>query len=595
MKNSIWYRFSSEKDPYEIRFDTIEISIKDIKKEIISRRNMVTFPEKFDLKFYDEENPSIEKKEEERIKPMKHLIVRRLPNYLEKDFKSEIRDPSDIAMNKINEYGLKRGEMQQMMRYNEPLEKIILYINKEMLNKQFKCKICDKFEENIYNNPIITLCCKETFCLDCYNKNDKCPFCKNDKKGFVKNEAESNLINKLLEILNKKEEEAALQENLNKNNNLADGNDINQKNTDNKINSISNNLLSNTPGKTIGGINAVENPPSLYQLQKQLTEGCLYYIIKSNTLENIKKSKVNSVWATTTANSLRLNQAFSKGKVILIFSVNGSHFYYGYAIMTSYSAESPSNIWQIENNIKLAGDFSVSWLCYCELPFSKTQQLSINKSRDCTELESKIGNRLCELCYEQEKEELEKNPQRIKIDINETFIQKINDDINNNKNKQIKKKSNSNNTQINNEQNKINNNDTVMPQPAIPQYSHLYYFPYFYPFAQMQQKRPDGVNPMIMPGMMAQAQMQSQMQQIQQAQPKQEEDKKENKDNKEKKEHKKSSKYHKSRRRSRSKDKSRSRNRSRSRNKNKSRSSRSRKSSSSSRSEGRSKYSKSYK
>ena len=62
MKNSIWYRFSSEKDPYEIRFDTIEISIKDIKKEIISRRNMVTFPEKFDLKFYDEENPSIEKK-----------------------------------------------------------------------------------------------------------------------------------------------------------------------------------------------------------------------------------------------------------------------------------------------------------------------------------------------------------------------------------------------------------------------------------------------------------------------------------------------------------------------------------------------------
>ena len=118
-----------------------------------------------------------------------------------------------------------------------------------MLNKQFKCKICDKFEENIYNNPIITLCCKETFCLDCYNKNDKCPFCKNDKKGFVKNEAESNLINKLLEILNKKEEEAALQENINKNNNLTDGNDINQKNTDNKINSISNNLLSNTPGK----------------------------------------------------------------------------------------------------------------------------------------------------------------------------------------------------------------------------------------------------------------------------------------------------------------------------------------------------------
>ena len=39
-KNTIYYRFSCENKKYNINFDTTEISIGDIKKEIIKRRNM---------------------------------------------------------------------------------------------------------------------------------------------------------------------------------------------------------------------------------------------------------------------------------------------------------------------------------------------------------------------------------------------------------------------------------------------------------------------------------------------------------------------------------------------------------------------------
>ena len=601
MKNSIWYRFSSEKESYQITFDTTDISIIDIKQKIIRRRNMIKFPEEFDLIFYDEENPLVKIEDKDLIKPMKHLIVKRLPRYYNKrtNFVKIIREPKDFFVNKNNENIIRKDELQQIKRYKEPLEKISKYLKKEIIYKQFKCKLCEKLDEESYNNFIITLCCKETFCLNCYNKdNEKCPFCKEQKKGYVKNEAENNLIKKLFDILEKKEELEKMQkaqeliQNNNKNNNLNSVNDINQKNfennnpNNNNNNSINNNILNSR------GTNQVLDPLKSYQLQKQLMEGSQFYIIKSSNVENIEKSKTHSVWATTISNSNRLNQAFNKGKVILIFSVNGAQLFKGYAIMTSFSAETQSNIWQLENNIKLGGDFTVSWLCYCELPFLKTKQLQVNKSRDCTELDINTGAKLCELCFEQEKEELERMPKRSRIEINEQLINKINEDIINNKNKQKQKMNNNNinnnkQQQINNEVNKIglNNNNNINieqnpnqiqnTQPIYPQFRPVYYIP-FIPnqFPQMQQKQQEMNNPNIMMPMMAN---QAQVQQ------KKENEKKENI----KEEHKKKSRH--TKRRSRSRDKSR--------NRNKSRSSRSRRSNSSnsSRDEKRSKYSKSNK
>ena len=605
MKNSIWYRFSSEKDSYEITFDTIDISVRDIKQKIIRRRNMNKFPEEFDLIFYDEENPSIEIEDKDLIKPMKHLIVKRLPRYLKKSNFQKVIKPKDLMTNKNNENNVRRDELQQIKRYTEPLEKISKYLRKEIIHKQFKCKLCEKLDEDTYNNFIITLCCKETFCLNCYNKEEEiCPFCKNNKKGYVKNEVESNLIKKLLDILEKKEEQEKLQkaqilmQNDIKNDNLNAGKNINQKNPEN----INQNTINFSNNSTINnqGVNQIQDPLISYQLQKQLIEGSQFFIIKSSNVENIQKSKNNSVWATTKSNSSRLNQAFNNGKVILIFSVSGNQIFKGYAIMTSYCAEMPSNLWQLENNIKLSGDFSVSWLCYCELPFIKTKHLNVNKSRDCTPLEQDIGYKLCELCYEQEKEELGVNPQRTRIEINDKYINKINEDISNNKNKQKQKMNNNTYNkpqQVNNEQNMLGssnitnnniNNDQNQapapnPQPIYPSFQPMLYFPtqMYIPhqFPQIQQKtNPSMVIPMIVNPTQAQVQQ------------KQENEKTE-KEKENKKENKKKSRH--SKKRSRSRDKSRSR----SRNRNKSRSSRSRRSNSSSsdKSKGRSKFYKPHK
>ena len=100
--NTIWYRFYSEKDSYEIHFNTTEMSIGDIKKEIIQRRNMYKFPENFDLLFYDEEN-SMEIEDKDLVKPMKHIIIKRLPHYKrENNFVQIVRDPHDISMNTTN-------------------------------------------------------------------------------------------------------------------------------------------------------------------------------------------------------------------------------------------------------------------------------------------------------------------------------------------------------------------------------------------------------------------------------------------------------------------------------------------------------------
>ena len=71
-------------------------------------------------------------------------------------------------------------------------------------NNSLISETSSKFNEETLFNPIITLCCKETFCLNCYNINeDKCPKCNSNKKGYVRNDSVSELIKKLLNIIDK--------------------------------------------------------------------------------------------------------------------------------------------------------------------------------------------------------------------------------------------------------------------------------------------------------------------------------------------------------------------------------------------------------
>ena len=149
--NTIWYRFYSEKDSYEIHFDTTEMSIEDIKKQIKIRRNMFKSPEIFDLIFYDEEN-FMEIGDKDLVKPMKHLIIKRFPHYKrENTFVKIVRDPHDISINKANENSFRIGEPQKILRYTEPLEKIMKKLNKDIVKKQFECKLCNEKLLKSYN------------------------------------------------------------------------------------------------------------------------------------------------------------------------------------------------------------------------------------------------------------------------------------------------------------------------------------------------------------------------------------------------------------------------------------------------------------
>ncbi|KAG6431830.1 hypothetical protein SASPL_109915 [Salvia splendens] len=100
----------------------------------------------------------------------------------------------------------------------------------------------------------------------------------------------------------------------------------------------------------------------------------------------------------------------NSGKVILIFSVNMSGFFQGYAQMMSSVGWRTDNIWSQGSgkNNPWGRSFKVKWLRLQDLPFQKTLHLKnpwnefkpVKISRDCQELPGDIGAALCELLDE---------------------------------------------------------------------------------------------------------------------------------------------------------------------------------------------------
>ena len=463
-KNTIYYRFSCENKKYNINFDTTEISIGDIKKEIIKRRNMNDkCPEKFELIFYKENNEQITS-DNFKVEPLQKLIIKRFPSYrLSSQFIKEVTDPSQIPLTKGIEFNRIRRNQYQFVNASEPLGKIGLKLTLDILQDKFKCRICQRKEDNEYKYlPVITLCCYETICKNCYDKKDEneCPFCKKEKNGIIPNNSEKEFKEKLYEVYEKMKENAKQiqkemeQEKFSNNNNP---NNINY--TQNRIN--------------FSQLIPRENPNPSYSL----FENAKFYIIKSSNKENLEISQKQNEWATTIGNQKKLNDAFQKGNVILIFSASRTSAFQGYAIMTSYIGDKVSAHWQNENGIKLGGSFSVYWLCTCELSFGRIKDLqnplnqeSVYKSRDSTELSKEIGIKLCSLCYEQEKVE---SGNKIKKEID---VEKIESIIKSNKEKQMQKNkiSNINGVIGNNIQNSNNMNiNTIIRTNFIPNYQTM--------------------------------------------------------------------------------------------------------------------------
>ncbi|XP_011081068.1 uncharacterized protein LOC105164168 isoform X2 [Sesamum indicum] len=147
------------------------------------------------------------------------------------------------------------------------------------------------------------------------------------------------------------------------------------------------------------------------EMKKDKLNNTRYFIIKSLNHQNIQLSIKKGIWATQVMNEPILEEAFqNSGKVILIFSVNMSGFFQGYAQMMSSVSWRRDNIWSQGSgkNNPWGRSFKVKWLRLHDLPFQRTLHLKnpwndfkpVKISRDCQELPADIGEALCELLDE---------------------------------------------------------------------------------------------------------------------------------------------------------------------------------------------------
>ncbi|CAI5667703.1 unnamed protein product [Oreochromis niloticus] len=126
-----------------------------------------------------------------------------------------------------------------------------------------------------------------------------------------------------------------------------------------------------------------------------------YFIMKSSNIRNLEISQQKGIWSTTPSNETKLTKAFLENSaIILIFSVQGSGHFQGYARMTSVvSQEESCQDWGL---MELGGVFSVEWIHKENIPFQCTQHIlnpwndnkKVQISRDGQELEPQAGSQL---------------------------------------------------------------------------------------------------------------------------------------------------------------------------------------------------------
>uniref|UniRef100_A0AAX7VGM5 RNA helicase n=1 Tax=Astatotilapia calliptera TaxID=8154 RepID=A0AAX7VGM5_ASTCA len=99
-----------------------------------------------------------------------------------------------------------------------------------------------------------------------------------------------------------------------------------------------------------------------------------YFIMKSSNIRNLEISQQKGIWSTTPSNETKLTKAFLENSaIILIFSVQGSGHFQGYARMTSVvSQEESCHDWGL---MELGGAFSVEWIHKENIPFQCTQHI----------------------------------------------------------------------------------------------------------------------------------------------------------------------------------------------------------------------------
>uniref|UniRef100_A0A671M4S5 RNA helicase n=1 Tax=Sinocyclocheilus anshuiensis TaxID=1608454 RepID=A0A671M4S5_9TELE len=169
-------------------------------------------------------------------------------------------------------------------------------------------------------------------------------------------------------------------------------------------------MTSDDPPQTPASRSAAEQERSspdrcatLTRCSSPLRSSVRYFIMKSSNMRNIDLSQQRGIWSTTPNNELKLTQAFVESSaVFLIFSVQGSGHFQGYARMASAVSGERCLDW---GSTGLGGVFGVEWIRKEGLPFQLTQQLlnpwndnkRVQISRDAQELEPQTGSQLLQL------------------------------------------------------------------------------------------------------------------------------------------------------------------------------------------------------
>ncbi|KFU86707.1 putative ATP-dependent RNA helicase YTHDC2, partial [Chaetura pelagica] len=98
-----------------------------------------------------------------------------------------------------------------------------------------------------------------------------------------------------------------------------------------------------------------------------------YFIMKSCNLQNIDISQQKGIWSTTPSNERKLNRAFWESNMVyLIFSVQGSGHFQGFARMASEIGCEKSQDW---GSAGFGGVFKVEWIQKESIPFQFAHNL----------------------------------------------------------------------------------------------------------------------------------------------------------------------------------------------------------------------------
>eukprot|EP00746_Dinoflagellata_sp_MGD_P006496 gnl/MRDRNA2_/MRDRNA2_112727_c0_seq1.p1 gnl/MRDRNA2_/MRDRNA2_112727_c0~~gnl/MRDRNA2_/MRDRNA2_112727_c0_seq1.p1 ORF type:complete len:499 (-),score=86.65 gnl/MRDRNA2_/MRDRNA2_112727_c0_seq1:210-1640(-) len=142
-----------------------------------------------------------------------------------------------------------------------------------------------------------------------------------------------------------------------------------------------------------------QHPPSKIH-RNSLTR---YFCLKSNSHKNLVLSIENNVWATQRHNEEKLTEALrASPHVILLFSVNNSGGFQGYAKMVGLPGKSKKgSVFKDYGR----GAFDVKWLRLNDLEFSVcghiqnpwNEHKSVKISRDGQEFPLEVGRELCDM------------------------------------------------------------------------------------------------------------------------------------------------------------------------------------------------------